>query len=175
MMEREYLYELGGLPRPHNTKLQKILFLLFNNSLLNKFGGVKRLLLKAYDLPGDTSITKGFWCSAPLLKVGRNCGLGDTYIVAYAPIIIGDGCSFSFRNMIITSTHDVGNFGTVIGKPVIIGRNVWITSNCTILPGVTIGDNTIIASGSVVTKDIPSGVLAGGNPCKVIKNIDFRK
>ena len=50
-----------------------------------------------------------------------------------------------------------------------------ITSNVTILPGVTIGSNTIIGAGSVVSRDIPSGVFAAGNPCRVIKRIDFRK
>lgn len=117
----------------------------------------------------------GFYCSAPLLSVGEYTGLGDLYCIAYAPITIGKGCSFSFRNMIITSTHDYGDFSTVIGKPVTIGDNVWITSNVTILPGVTIGSNTVIGAGSVVTKDIPAGVFAAGNPCRVIKKIDFRK
>ena len=57
----------------------------------------------------------------------------------------------------------------------VIGDNVWITSNVTILPGVCIGSNTVIGAGSVVTNDIPSGVFAAGNPCKVIKSIDFKK
>ena len=47
--------------------------------------------------------------------------------------------------------------------------NVWITTNVTILPGVTIGENTIIGAGSVVTRDIPANVYAAGNPCRVIK------
>lgn len=51
---------------------------------------------------------------------------------------------------------------------------MWVTTNVTILPGVTIGSNTIIGAGSVVTKDIPSGVFAAGNPCRVIKKIDFK-
>lgn len=76
--------------------------------------------------------------------------------------------------MILTGTHDYNNFGTVIAKPVTIGDNVWVTSNVTILPGVTIGSNTIIGAGSVVTKDIPSGVFAAGNPCRVIKSIQFK-
>ncbi|MDO8610502.1 MAG: DapH/DapD/GlmU-related protein [bacterium] len=54
-----------------------------------------------------------------------------------------------------------------------IGKNVWITTRCTILPGVTIGDNSIIAAGSVVTKDIPPNCLAGGNPAKIIKKLNF--
>lgn len=57
------------------------------------------------------------------------------------------------------------------GVPVTIGNNVWIGGNTTILPGVTIGDNTTIGAGSVVTKNIPSNVVAAGNPCKVIKEL----
>lgn len=130
---------------------------------------------KAWNIPLSTSISKGFNCSAPMLQIGNNVGLGNTFIVAYAPIIIGDRTSISFNNTIITSTHDFNKFSTVKASPVIIGRNVWITTNVTILPGVTIGDNTVIGAGSVVTKDIPSGVFAAGNPCKVIKEIDFKK
>lgn len=115
----------------------------------------------------------GFYCSAPNIEVGEHTGLGDTFILAYAPVKIGKGCSFSFRNMIITSSHDYADFSTVIAKPVTIGDYVWITSNVTILPGVTIGDNTVIGAGSVVTHDIPSGVFAAGNPCRVIKKINF--
>ena len=54
---------------------------------------------------------------------------------------------------------------------VVIGNDVWIGANVTVLPGVTIGSNTVIGAGSVVTKDIPSGVIALGNPCRVIRNI----
>lgn len=77
--------------------------------------------------------------------------------------------------MIITSTHDFDNFSTVIAKPITIGDCVWITTNVTILPGVTIASNTVIGAGSVVTHDIPSGVFAAGNPCKVIKKINFKR
>ena len=56
------------------------------------------------------------------------------------------------------------------GKPVRIGDHVWIGGNVTILPGVSIGDHSIIGAGSVVTKDIPANVIAVGNPCKVIKD-----
>lgn len=56
--------------------------------------------------------------------------------------------------------------------PVIIGNNVWIGGGSIILPGVTIGDNTTIGAGSVVTKDVPANVLALGNPCRVIRNLE---
>ena len=56
-------------------------------------------------------------------------------------------------------------------EPVTVGNNVWIGGSVTILPGVTIGDNVTIGAGSVVTKDIPSDVVAVGNPCRVIKQL----
>lgn len=63
--------------------------------------------------------------------------------------------------------------GTPATKPVNIGKNVFIGSNVKILKGVSIGDNTIIGNGSIVSKSIPDNVIAAGNPCKVIKNIDI--
>ena len=55
--------------------------------------------------------------------------------------------------------------------PVHIGENVWIGANAVVLPGVTIGDNSVIGAGSVVTKDIPANVIAVGNPCRVLREI----
>ncbi len=169
------IYTIPGLKRPRATFWQNMLQKLYCNTILHRFSLVKKLYCQAWNIQVSTSISKGFYCSSPLLQVGEKVGLGNTFIVAYVPIIIGDGTSISFNNTIITSTHDYNNFSTVIAKPVIIGKNVWITTNVTILPGVTIGDNTVIGAGSVVTKDIPSGVFAAGNPCKVIKEIDFKK
>lgn len=91
------------------------------------------------------------------------------FFLAYAPVYIGNNVSFSYRNILLTSTHDYNDFNIVITKPIIIKDNVWITTNVTILPGVTIGENTIIGAGSVVTRDIPANVYAAGNPCRVIK------
>lgn len=64
--------------------------------------------------------------------------------------------------------------GGCIGKPVHIGKNVWLGGDVKILAGVTIGDGSVIGAGSVVTKDIPRGVVAAGNPCKVLRKIDER-
>lgn len=61
--------------------------------------------------------------------------------------------------------------GGCIGKPIHIGKNVWFGGDVKVLAGVTIGDNTIIGTGSIVTKDIPANVIAVGNPCKVIRQI----
>ena len=64
------------------------------------------------------------------------------------------------------------NAGLEYAHPIHIGNNVWIGGGVKIMSGVTIGDNTVIAAGSVVTKDIPSNVLAGGVPCRVIRKLD---
>ena len=64
--------------------------------------------------------------------------------------------------------------GTQFSIPVRIGNYVWIGSNVVILPGITIGDNSVIGAGSVVTHDIPENVIAVGNPCRVLRNINER-
>lgn len=169
---KEDIFYIEGKTRPGNNKYQNLLFNLLKIPYFQRF--IIPLILKSYHLPKSTSINQNFKCNAPLLNLGENVYLSDTHIVAWAPIYIGRNTTFSNKNSIINSTHDFANFFTVIGKPCIIGENTWITSNCTILGGVTIGDNTIIGAGSIVTHDIPSGVFAAGNPCKIIKKISFR-
>ena len=73
----------------------------------------------------------------------------------------------------MTLNHDMNPYkrADIHPKPIHIGKRVWIGSGAIVLPGVTIGDNSVIGAGSVVTKDIPDNVLAFGNPCKVIKKI----
>jgi len=59
----------------------------------------------------------------------------------------------------------------VIAKPIVIGRNVWIAAGATIIGGVTVGENSVVAAGSVVTRDVPPNSLVGGNPARVIRSI----
>ncbi|WP_025725015.1 sugar O-acetyltransferase [Acholeplasma granularum] len=91
-------------------------------------------------------------------------------------ITIGDNVMFGPRVGLYTATHpidsEVRSSGLEYGLPITIGNNVWIGGDATINPGITIGDNTIIGSGSVVIKDIPSNCIAAGNPCKVIRKIN---
>ncbi len=90
-------------------------------------------------------------------------------------IEIGDNVLIGPRVGIYTSNHAIDYKERINGgckaKKVKIGNNVWIGGGVNINQGVTIGDNSIIGSGSVVTKDIPSNVVAAGNPCKVIRKI----
>ncbi|MBD0300634.1 MAG: sugar O-acetyltransferase, partial [Tolypothrix sp. T3-bin4] len=76
---------------------------------------------------------------------------------------------------IYTATHptdpEIRLSGLELALPVRIGNNVWIGGGAIICPGVTIGDHTTIAAGSVVVKDIPERVVAGGNPCRVIRSL----
>jgi acetyltransferase-like isoleucine patch superfamily enzyme len=59
----------------------------------------------------------------------------------------------------------------VTAAPIVIGRNVWIAAGATIIGGVTVGENSVIAAGSVVTRDVPADTLIGGNPARVIRSI----
>jgi acetyltransferase-like isoleucine patch superfamily enzyme len=75
---------------------------------------------------------------------------------------------------IVTSGHPMESSqrrASVIAKPIVIERNVWIAAGATIIGGVTIGENSVVAAGSVVTKDVPPNTLVGGNPARVIRSI----
>ena len=92
-----------------------------------------------------------------------------------AKVSIGDNAFIAPNVGIYTAGHPLDveqrNRGLEYALPVTIGHNVWIGAGVSILPGVMIGDNTVVGAGSVVTKDIPSNVLAVGNPCRVVKEI----
>lgn len=99
-----------------------------------------------------------------------NAGVG---IAASTGIIIGDHVKIGPRSSIFDSNYhrmDSTDNGELSAK-IVIGHNVWIGADCTILPGVTIGDNSVIAAKSTVNKDIPNNVLAGGSPAKVIREL----
>lgn len=93
-------------------------------------------------------------------------------------IFVGDNVMFAPNVTIATAGHpiepELRKKQTQFNLPVHIGNNVWIGAQSVILPGVTIGDNTVIGAGSVVTKDIPENCVAFGNPCKVIREISDR-
>lgn len=113
---------------------------------------------------------------------GYNCFIGDATFINYnvylmdgAPIRIGSHCFIGPNCGMYTAVHPLlaeeRNQGLEKAKPIVIGDNVWIGADVTILPGVTVGDNAVIGAKSVITKDIPSNVIAVGNPCHVLRKI----
>ncbi|WP_245600063.1 acyltransferase [Paenibacillus harenae] len=108
------------------------------------------------------------------LKIGDNvyvnAGVG---IAANKEIVIGDNVKIGPRTSIFDSNYhrlDSADQGD-LSKKITIGNNVWIGADCTILPGVSIGDNSVIAAKSTVNKSIPDNVLAGGSPARVIREL----
>lgn len=116
---------------------------------------------------------------APLyLDYGYNIHLGDNVFFNYGcvildvcPVRIGDRCQIGPGVQIYAADHPhdpaIRDQGLECGKPVTIGRNVWIGGQAIILPGVTIGDDAIIGAGAVVTRDVPAGKTALGNPARI--------
>lgn len=100
----------------------------------------------------------------------------DCIILDIANVKIGDNVMFGPRVGLYTAGHPIDavirNEHYEYGKPITIGNNVWVGGNVVFNPGVTVGDNAVIGSGSIVTKDIPSNVIAVGNPCKVLREIN---
>lgn len=93
-------------------------------------------------------------------------------------IRVGDNTMFGPNVTVATAGHPIEptlrEKSLQYNAPVTIGRNCWIGAGAVILPGVSIGDNTVIGAGSVVTKDIPAGVVAVGNPCRVLREVGER-
>ncbi|MDD2268973.1 MAG: DapH/DapD/GlmU-related protein [Eubacteriales bacterium] len=118
----------------------------------------------------------GFYCLFGNLKGIRDgCGgvwFTNTYILDYAPVYFGNHITIGPDVKLITSWHETSNFNIVNAKPIVIEDNVWITMNAIIMPGVTIGENSIVAAGSVVTKDVPPNSLVAGNPAVVKHQIE---
>ena len=93
-------------------------------------------------------------------------------------IYVGEGTLFGPNVTIATAGHPIDSElrakGYQYNAPVHIGKNCWFGAGAVVVPGITIGDNVVIGAGSVVTKDIPSNVVAVGNPCKVLREVNER-
>ena len=113
---------------------------------------------------------------------GYNCFIGNetfinhnAYLMDCAPITIGKHCFIGPNCGMYTAIHPIvakeRNQGLEMAKPITIKDNVWIGGDVTILPGVTIGEGSVIGAKSLVTKDIPANVIAVGNPCRIVRPI----
>lgn len=156
---RRIMQKLNTIDRSDFEAISNIV----NNELLGKSEGA--------------FINPPFYCDYGFnIEVGKNFFANyNCTIIDVAKVIIGDNCMFAPNVSIYTAGHPVHpvsrNSLYEYGISVTIGDNVWIGGNSIILPGVKVGSNTVIAAGSVVTKDIPEWVVAGGNPCRVIREI----
>ena len=151
----------------------------YNNLKPSQIEERKKLLKK---ILGKTR--KNFLIEQPFMcDYGYNIEIGENFYANHNLIILdankvkfGDNVFIAPNCGFYTAGHPLDaekrNQGLEYAKPIEIGNNVWIGGNVAVLPGVKIGDNVVIGAGSVVTKDIPSNVVAVGNPCKVIKTIE---
>jgi len=129
------------------------------------------------------SVGKGVFIEPDFIcEMGNNITIGDNTFFNFGCIIfdmgevtIGNNVMFGPRVGIYTTNHAFDPIerinNVVVSKPVKIGNRVWVAADVKILQGVTIGDDSIIGAGSVVTHDIPSGVIAAGNPCRILRKI----
>ncbi len=135
---------------------------------------IKKIIGK---VKGNFVITAPFYCD-----YGNNISIGNNFytnhncvILDAAKVTFGDNVFIAPNCVFSTAGHPLDaslrNEGLEIALPIRVGNDVWFGANVIVLPGVTIGDGSVIGAGSVVNKDIPSGVVAVGNPCKVIRKI----
>lgn len=165
----QIVYQPDGRPLPAPPKLLRLIRIF---PWLLRLPLLTSLVLCRFKHVKGSKISPGFYAVVPEYLQAKDANLNDTVLINYAPVIVGANTRFSGENLLLTSSHQPDNFAKVIAQPITIGKNVWITYRCIILGGVTIGDNVVIGAGSVVTKDIPSNVIAAGNPCRVVREIN---
>lgn len=139
---------------------------------------VRRDLLKQLLGQGGDTV----WLQPPFFcDYGFNILLGDhvyfnfnCVLLDVCPVKVGDYTMFGPSVQIYTATHPLNaelRRRQEFGKPIEIGSDVWVGGAAILCPGVRIGSKSVIGAGSVVTRDIPEGVFAAGNPCRVIREI----
>ncbi|MEQ7051030.1 maltose O-acetyltransferase [Paenibacillaceae sp. P-4] len=152
---------------------------MFNQTIETDYSERTEILQKLFGAVGEGAyIEPTFRCD-----YGYNIYLGkgfyanfDCVMLDVCEIHIGDSCFLAPGVHIYTATHPLDPMerisGVEFGKPVTIGDRVWIGGRAIINPGVNIGNNVVVASGAVVTKDVPDNVVVAGNPARIIKHIE---
>lgn len=133
------------------------------------FAGVNHPVILALLRPGaelnigdDTGISGGSFCAAKSVTIGKGCLIGANALVT----------DCDFHAVKPEGRRHNSNPDDIGCEPVVIEDNVWLGANVTVLKGVTIGRNTVVAAGSVVTKSLPPNAVAGGSPAKVIRDLE---
>lgn len=150
----------------------------YNNLEPDNYEERRNILLKLLGKTKDNFLIEpNFWCD-----YGYNIEIGENFysnhnlvILDPAKVTFGDNVFIAPNCGFYTAGHPIDvqkrNDSLEYAYPITVGNNVWIGGNVVVLPGVTIGDNVVIGAGSVVTKNIPSNVVAVGNPCRVLREI----
>jgi maltose O-acetyltransferase len=139
------------------------------------------LLARLFGAPTDAYVTPPFFCDYGCnIALGRNVYFNfNCVILDVARVSIGNNVLFGPAVQVYTASHPMKaaerRSGLEFGSPVVIGDDVWLGGGAIICPGVTIGERAVIGAGSVVVRDVPAGVFAAGNPCRVIREIDATK
>lgn len=172
------LYMANDQELKADVKKSRMLIRLFNNTTEEQKEYRAELLKELFKKTGDNIyIEPSFKCDYGCnISVGNNFYANfDCIILDVCNVDIGENVFFAPRVCIYTAGHpidaEVRNTGLEFGKPVKIGNDVWVGGSTVINPGVNIGSNVVIGSGSVVTKDIPDNAIAVGNPCRVLREI----
>ena len=139
------------------------------------------LLRRLLGSVGDGVVVKPtFRCDygSPIAIGGGTFVNYDCVMLDVAPITIGRACQLASRVQLLTATHPIDpgprRRGWEYGRPITLGDNVWLGGGVIVCPGVSIGDDTVVGAGAVVTRDLPSGVVAFGVPAVVRRHIGER-
>jgi acetyltransferase-like isoleucine patch superfamily enzyme len=147
------------------------------NSSYHEPARVRGLLADLIGKPVDASVT----VFPPLYAdFGKNLTIGERVFINagckfqdQGGIVIGDDCLIGHNSVFATLNHDLdpAKRTDLHPAPIVVGQNVWIGANVTVLPGVTIGDNAVVAAACVVTKDVPANTIVVGSPARVVRDL----
>jgi maltose O-acetyltransferase len=117
-----------------------------------------------------------FYCEYGAISIGDRTFVNvDAVMLDVAPITVGAACQIATRVHLLTATHPIDpeprRLGWEYGEPITIADNVWLGGGVIVCPGVTIGQDTVVGTGAVVTRDLPAGVVAAGVPARVRREI----
>lgn len=137
---------------------------------------IRRLLDELFEgrLPASSMITPPMEIDrAKCLTLGENVFINHGFTcMSSGGVSIEDGVMIGPDAALITANHDFKDLNRLQFKPIVIKRGAWIGARAIILPGITVGEGAVVASGAVVTHDVPARTIVGGNPARIIKNVE---